>query len=524
MRRVLDGLLLARKFFLSGELLLRAALFGFVVLLLSQLLLAAFGGGHARADALRALRIWPAADYTRITLETATPIRHELLIVKNPDRLVVDLQDVDVASVQQQLAGKLAANDPYIANLRAARNKPGVVRLVLDLKSEVRPQLFQLKPVGEYGHRLVLDLYPAVPVDPLRSLFEPATNVARAPASAPAATAAPAQAATTANTQTPAGSLSTVLGGTGTAAPTATAPATSPMAAAPTDDGRAPPVASTTPGTTTSGDNTPAATVALARPLPKSEGRGDKTKAAEPIVDRLVTIVIDAGHGGEDPGAKGRRGTLEKHVTLAIARRLKAAIDSEPNMRAVLTRDGDYFIPLGGRVEKARRVRADLFVSVHADAFIKPHARGSSVFALSERGATSTAAKWLAKRENDADLIGGVNLDVKDRYLAQTLLDLSQTATIADSLKLGRSVLGELDGINALHKPHVEQAGFAVLKAPDVPSILVETAFISNPDEEAKLADEAYQDKMAQAIMKGIKRYFAKNPPLARSTLASNTR
>jgi len=261
--------------------------------------------------------------------------------------------------------------------------------------------------------------------------------------------------------------------------------------------------------------------VAPAAPLQAARSTGKGKPIATPIVDRLVTIVIDAGHGGEDPGARGRRGTIEKHVTLAIAQRLKSAIDAEPNMRAVLTRDGDYYLSLGARVEKARRVRADLFVSIHADAFIMPHAHGSSVFALSERGATSTAAKWLAKRENDADLIGGVNLDVKDRYLAQTLLDLSQTATIQDSLKLGRSVLGELGGINRLHKPHVEQAGFAVLKAPDIPSILVETAFISNPDEEKKLANEAYQERMANALLKGIKRYFSRNPPLSRATVAS---
>ena len=230
----------------------------------------------------------------------------------------------------------------------------------------------------------------------------------------------------------------------------------------------------------------------------------------------MITIAIDAGHGGEDPGALGRSGTQEKDVTLAIARKLKERIDREPNMRAVLTRDGDYFIPLQMRVHKARRVNADLFVSIHADAFVKPHARGSSVFALSERGATSAAARWLAKRENEADLIGGVNLDVKDRYLKQTLLDLSQTATINDSLKLGKAVLSELGEINTLHKAQVEQAGFAVLKAPDIPSILVETAFISNPEEEAKLRSDAYQEKMAEAIFQGIKRYFAKNPPLAR--------
>jgi N-acetylmuramoyl-L-alanine amidase len=239
-------------------------------------------------------------------------------------------------------------------------------------------------------------------------------------------------------------------------------------------------------------------------------------------VRRLIVVAVDAGHGGEDPGARGRGGTNEKDVTLAIARKLKARIDDEPDMRAFLTRDGDYFIPLYMRVAKARRVNADLFVSVHADAFIKPHARGSSVFALSETGATSAAASWLAKRENNADLIGGVNLDVQDPYLKRTLLDLSQTATITDSLKLGKAVLSQLGGINTLHKAQVEQAGFAVLKAPDIPSILVETAFISNPDEERKLRSTGYQDRMADAILSGIKRYFASNPPLARDRVALN--
>ena len=190
-------------------------------------------------------------------------------------------------------------------------------------------------------------------------------------------------------------------------------------------------------------------------------------------------------------------------------------------MRAVLTRDGDYYLPLQMRVEKAQRVRADLFVSIHADAFVKPHARGASVFALSERGATSAAASWLAKRENDADLIGGVNLDGRDRYLKMTLADLSLTAQINDSLKAGRSVLEQIGGINDLHKQDVEQAGFAVLKAPDIPSILIETAFISNPDEERKLRSAAYQNQMADALLVGIKRYFAKNPPLARDRLVS---
>jgi N-acetylmuramoyl-L-alanine amidase len=532
MRRVIDSLVFARKIFLSGEFLLRLALFGILALFVSQLLLAALGGGRVRADTVRALRIWPSQDYTRVTLETRNPIRHELLIVKNPERLVLDLEDVDAAKIQQELAGKLLPNDPYIANLRAARYKPGVVRLVLDLKAEVKPQLFVLKPVGDYGHRLVLDLYPVVPPDPLRALLEapaPAsTTVAAMPP--PPIAIAPAPAAPAAGS--PAGTLSSTL--TNPPPPgTPTAPASSPASTSMAARGDAMPPPPATAAIAGAPSSTTAAPVATAPPPvsatpaePRQQARlSDKGKAATaPVVDRLVTIVIDAGHGGEDPGALGRRGTHEKNVTLAIAKRLKAAIDAEPNMRGVLTRDGDYYLSLGARVEKARRVRADLFVSIHADAFIKPHARGSSVFALSERGATSTAAKWLAKRENDADLIGGVNLDVKDRYLAQTLLDLSQTATIQDSLKLGRSVLGELGGINTLHKPHVEQAGFAVLKAPDVPSILVETAFISNPDEEKRLTDEGYQDRMAQALLKGIKRYFARNPPLSRATVASLAR
>ena len=421
------------------------------------LLAAALAPGSASAaDRISAVRVWPAQDYTRITIEADRPIRHELLLVKNPERLVLDLDGVDYASVQQEITDKILPGDPYIAQMRAGRYKPGVVRVVLDLKTEVQPQIFMLKPVGEYGHRLVLDVYPLAPIDPLMALLQKPEYKGGAPLQG-------AEAASSAAKE---------------------------KAAAEPAQGAVP-----------------------------AEGQAEKGK---PLVARMVTIVVDAGHGGEDPGAKGRRGSREKNVTLIIAKKLKAIIDAEPNMRAVLTRDGDYFIPLQVRVQKARRVQADLFVSVHADAFVKPHARGSSVFALSERGATSTAAKWLAKRENDADLIGGVNLDVKDRYLAMTLADLSLTAQINDSLKVARAVLSELGGVNVLHKSDVEQAGFAVLKAPDIPSILVETAFISNPEEERKLNDEAYQEKMAQAIFKGIKRYFTRNPPLAKSTLASN--
>jgi N-acetylmuramoyl-L-alanine amidase len=424
--------------------------------LLAYALLAA-NGNAAAADRVAAVRVWPAQDYTRITIESDKPIRHALLLVKTPERLVLDLEDTDLASVQQEIAGKVLPDDPYIGQMRAGRYKPGLVRLVLDLKTEVKPQIFMLKPIGEYGHRLVLDIYPLVAVDPLMALLQ--RSEARS-----------------------------VPDGAGTEA--------------------APPALQEAPKTE-------------ARSEARPELKPEPAQKIKPVVARMVTIVVDAGHGGEDPGAKGREGSREKNVTLTIARKLKAIIDAEPNMRAVLTRDGDYFIPLQVRVQKARKVRADLFVSVHADAFVKPHARGSSVFALSERGATSTAAKWLAKRENDADLIGGVNLGLKDRYLAMTLADLSLTAQINDSLKLGKAVLFELGGVNSLHKNDVEQAGFAVLKAPDVPSILVETAFISNPEEERRLNDEGYQEKMAQAIFKGIRRYFTKNPPLAKSTLAA---
>ncbi len=508
MLRILSLLEFARNIFLSMELLVRLAAAAFVALLLSQVVLATVGAGRAhaadvpkaeagRAEVVRALRIWPSAAYTRLTLETRNALRYSLIGVKNPERLVLDLEGVDLPSVQQQLASRSLQNDPYISALRAARYQPGIVRLVLDLKAEVKPQIFNLKPVGEYGHRLVLDLYPAIERDPLLAMLErQASTPVLPPFALPPG-----------ETRQPPVTAQIPLAGSKASPDNAPGPGEAP----PPANIETAPVLSATP---------PAETRSTDRPV----GKPPAKPAAKPLVDRLITIVLDAGHGGEDPGALGRGGTREKNVTLAIARRLKEAIDAEPNMRAVLTREGDYFIPLAGRVEKARRVRADLFVSIHADSFMQPHARGSSVFALSERGATSTAARWLAKRENDADLIGGVNLDVKDRYLAQTLLDLSQTATIQDSLKLGRSVLAELGDINKLHKAQVEQAGFAVLKAPDIPSILIETAFISNPEEEKRLTDEAYQQKMAQAILKGIKRYFARNPPLARSTLAANDR
>lgn len=421
-----------------------------------------------RAAGIVAVRVWPAADYTRVTIEHSTPLKYTHFLVKDPDRLVVDLEGVEFNGVLDGLASKVAADDPNIRLLRAGRHKPGVVRVVMELKGEANPQVFELTPVGGYGHRLVLDVYPSNPPDPLLSLLDrkepsPATVESR------------------------------------TESRTASRP-----------EGRSEPRSES---------------VAENRRETKSEPAPAEQKAASrsqgrAVVDRLVTITLDPGHGGEDPGAIGSGGSYEKNVTLAVARRLKAKIEAEPNMRAVLTRDADYFVPLQARVQKARRIQSDLFVSIHADAFVRPDANGSSVFVLSESGASSSAARYLAQKENAADLIGGVNIDVKDPVLARTLLDLSQTATINDSLKLGKAVLGEIGGINRLHKANVEQAGFAVLKAPDIPSILIETAFISNPEEEKKLNDDAYQDRMAEAILSGIRKYFAKNPPLAKSRLA----
>lgn len=437
--------------------------------------------GFAAETSILAVRVWPSQDYTRVTLEGRDALKYSHQIVKAPERLVIDLEGAEFNSVIQSLPGKITEGDPYIKLIRAGRNRPGVVRLVIELKNEVKPQVFTLDPVGQYGHRLVLDLYPAEPVDPLLALIEKPDPIMAASGEA----ASPTRPAQIADAQ-------------------AGKPATNPPETA-----SSAPVQATEPAKPAPNDNKEEVSPA------DRKHRGGKGQ-----VTRLATIAIDPGHGGEDPGAVGSRGTYEKNVTLAIARRLKAKIDADPLMRAMLTRDGDFFVPLGQRVAKARAVQADLFVSIHADAFIKPDARGSSVFVLSDKGASSTAARWLAQKENAADLVGGVNIGVKDALLARTLLDLSQTATMQDSAKLGRAVLGELGGINQLHKAQVEQAGFAVLKAPDIPSILVETAFISNPEEELRLKDEAYQDKMAEAIMRGIKRYFAKNPPVQRNTVA----
>ena len=393
--------------------------------------------GQARATGIVAVRVWPASDYTRVTLENDSKLKASHFIVKDPHRLVVEIEGVELDTKLKSLVAKIQPNDPYIAQVRVGQNRPGVVRMVFDLKEEIQPQVFTLEPVGEYKHRLIFDLFPLNPVDPIADFLQknpPSTDL-RPPADNPSAG--------------------------------------------------------------------------------KSGSNEDKLTP----LTRMVTIALDPGHGGEDPGAVGHGGSYEKNVVLSIARRLKSRLEQQANVRVMLTRDGDYFVPLNVRVQKARKVQADLFVSIHADAFVEPTARGSSVFALSEKGASSTAARWLANKENAADLIGGVNLRSKNQQLATVLLDLSTTAQINDSMKLAKSVLGEIGNINRLHKAQVEQAGFAVLKAPDIPSILVETAFISNPEEEAKLTDESYQDKMADALMRGIQKYLVKHPSLRKNPL-----
>ncbi len=438
----------------------------FILLSLSLSLGVILGLGaaaHAGGNTVIAARVWPAQEYTRITLEVSSPLVYKMTLLKNPERVVVDIDHIELNQAAKSLSEKILMSDPYIAQLRVAQFKPGVVRLVVDLKTEVKPTIFTLPPAGDYKHRLVLDVYPAK--DPLMAMLA-------------ARDSAPVTEATDINQSSQ---------------PVTEMPSTQPSAGA-----------VTTPVT----DDKVAEVKSV-----EVQSTADKDL-------RQITIAIDAGHGGEDPGARGANGSREKDITLLIAKKLKAKIDAEPSMRGVLTRDDDYFIPLHGRVVKARKLQADLFVSIHADAFTNPAAHGSSVFALSEKGATSASARYLAKKENESDLIGGVSLNVKDPVLARTLLDLSQTATINDSLKLGKAVLGYIGEINKLHKNHVEQAGFAVLKSPDIPSILVETAFISNPEEERKLNDDDYQDKLVLSILAGIKKYFSANPALAKTKIA----
>lgn len=413
----------------------------------------------SKGASLMAVRVWPAKDYTRVTLESDVALKTKYTFVPSPPRLAIDIEGLELNPSIKEWVGKIKPDDPNITGVRVAQNSPGVVRMVFDLKQAVQPQVFSLTPVGAYQHRLVLDLYPATPVDPLESWIAERTQ-----------------------SNDP---LSDWLNKQANQA------------------------------------NNPSMAQSPA-PVPNPPANPSSSNA--PITDRLIVVAIDAGHGGEDPGAIGPNGTKEKDVVLQIALKLRDRINATTvqgsPMRAYLTRDADFFVPLHVRVQKARKVQADLFVSVHADAFFTPNAQGASVFALSHGAASSSAARWMAQQENKADLIGGMNLGVKDSQVQQALLDMSTSAQIKDSLNLGGAILREIGGVGRLHKPKVEQAGFAVLKAPDIPSVLVETAFISNPDEEAKLSDPNYQNNMADALVKGLQKYFERNPPLARKRSA----
>jgi len=439
----------------------------------------------ARGASIVAVRIWPAQDYSRVTIESDTPLAPKQSFVPEPPRLAVDIEGMDLNPQLRELVGKVRPDDPNIASIRVGQYQPGVVRLVLDLKREARPQVFSLAPVAAYRNRLVLDLYPAAPPDPLAALIAERAGGPSGPAPAPPPAAH-------ASMQDP---LEALINRRLQTTDTPTQPE--------------PPVP---PKTAVAQAPEPPATPAPSDPPRPSVHRG---------TDRIIIVALDPGHGGEDPGATGPQATHEKDVVLKVAHLLRdrinaTRIDGNP-MRAYMTRDADFFVPLATRVAKARRVQADLFVSIHADAFSNPDARGASVFALSQSGASSSAARWLASKENEADLIGGVNVGVQDQHVQRAMLDMSTTAQINDSLKLGGVLLGEIGAMAKLHKAHVEHAGFAVLKAPDIPSVLVETAFISNPEEEARLRSSAYQQQLADALMRGIVRYFAKNPPLARS-------
>jgi N-acetylmuramoyl-L-alanine amidase len=465
---------------------------GTVVLLLGARELA-FGAS------IVAVRVWPAPDYTRVTLESDTALQARHFVVQGPDRLVVDIEGLELSPTLRDLVGKVRADDPFIAGVRVGQNQPRVVRLVVDLKQPILPQVFTLPPIAAYQHRLVFDLYPTQEIDPLLALIRDKER-----AMAPRATAT----APTPPSSTPAAGSATAADPLGELMAQRTRPGSAGLpSASPTTPAPSP--------TSGSSPRPPAAPMTAAPPAPVAPPAA--AAPAEPIkTDRLITVALDPGHGGEDPGAVGPSGLREKDVVLRVAQLVRDRINAEPNMRAMLTRDGDFFVPLAQRVRKAQRVRADLFVSIHADAFFTPTAGGASVFALSERGASSSAARWMADKENGADRIGGINVAVRDAQVAQVMGSMAVSAQIQDSLRAGNELLGELSRLGRLHKPRVEQAGFAVLKAPDIPSVLVETAFISNPAEEARLADPAFQERLAEGITRGIKRYFARNPPLAR--------
>ncbi|MES2938490.1 MAG: N-acetylmuramoyl-L-alanine amidase [Pseudomonadota bacterium] len=426
-------------------------------------------GAHqiASGATILAVRLWPAPDYTRLTIESDGLLGARHTMLGMPPRLAVDIDGIELNPTLRELVAKVKLDDPFVGGVRASQHGPGVVRLVVDLKQPTLPQLFSLPPIAAYQHRLVVDFYPTRAADPLEALI--AERMKDRPISAPT-------------------------------------PATDPLGELIARNGER---------------------TVQADPSPTAGGEAPRPASRQPPprkTDRLIIVALDPGHGGEDPGAIGPAGTREKDVVLQVAQRLRerinaTSINGSP-MRAYLTRDADFFVPLHVRVQKARRVQADLFVSIHADAFMTPAARGASVFALSQGAASSAAARWMADKENQADLIGGVNVKAQDAHVVRAMIDMSTTAQINDSIKLGGAMLGEIGQVGKLHKGQVEQAGFAVLKAPDIPSVLVETAFISNPEEEMRLRSDAYQEQLADALMRGIQRYFAKNPPLARNRTA----
>jgi N-acetylmuramoyl-L-alanine amidase len=453
----------------------------------------------AHGATILTVRVWPAPEYSRVTIESDGALNAKQQFVPMPPRLAVDIEGITLNPALKELVAKVRADDPNIAGIRVGQFSPTVVRLVLDLKQPIRPQVFALTPVAAYRHRLVLDLYPEKQEDPLTELI-----AQRLQDSAPTATPVKPESAPSTPTSPAADPLGELISQrTQTAA--STGAASTPQDATKLIAGYA-----NSTGSTGQFD-------------PKNVAKSD---SSEPnATDRLIIIALDPGHGGEDPGAIGPGGTREKDVVLRLAHLLRERINATSvngnAMRAYLTRDADFFVPLQVRVQKARRVQADLFVSLHADAFFTPDPQGASVFALSQGGASSSAARWMAAKENKADLIGGLNVQAKDATVQRALLDMSTTAQINDSLKLGGTLLGEMGRVGKLHKPRVEQASFAVLKAPDIPSVLVEAAFISNPREEAKLNSEAFLTQLADALMRGIETYFSKNPPLARNRIRS---
>lgn len=451
------------------------------------------------------VRVWPASDYTRVTVESDTPLKATHFVTTGPDRLVVDFAGNQLTPELRELVGKVKPGDPYISAIRVGQYQPDVVRMVLDLKQAIKPEQFSLAPAGPYKNRLVFDLYPQQEPNPIQAMIrEKAIELANDDAL------------------------------TRSAELYAFAQALDPDLAKPPSAGATAPAASASDTAPTGLETDPSlddleqlllridptfqgwsSEARQSRQRPNSSSRRD---SAKPEVKQLMVIAIDPGHGGEDPGAVGPSGLREKDVVLDIAQQLRRRINARSNMRAMMTRDADFFVPLHERVIKARRVRADLFISIHADAFTRPEARGASVFVLSPSGASSSTARWMAQKENTSDLIGGVNTVSRDAGVLRVMLDMSTSAQIRDSMTIGREVLESLGSVGRLHTNQIEQASFAVLKAPDIPSILVETAFISNPEEERKLGSASYQRKLVDAIMKGIDRYLAKKPFLRRRT------